>query len=109
METNRAKDIIVEILQTALTNKVKIGEIVNPQAIAEAIALRVEFEKSIDTVKPDKIIESILAGIEFHKADTNKELSNLHSDEKLLANFAHGKLAAYNEIQDILTIKFIKP
>lgn len=102
METNHAKDIIVKILQTALSNKVKPGEVVSPQAIAEAIASKVEFEKSVSTVKADKIIQTLQDGIRFQYLDSQKELTNLHEDEKLLANFVHGKLAAYNEILDFL-------
>ena len=102
METNHAKDIVVQILQAALANKIKPGEVVNPQAIAEAIASRVEFEKSASTIKADKIIQKLEDGIAFHYADCKGELSILHEDEKLLANFAHGKLAAYNEILDLI-------
>jgi len=102
METNYAKDIIVKIIQTALTNKVKPDEFVNPQAIAEAIASKVEFEKSVSTVKADKIIQTLEDGIEIFYKDCEEELSLLHEDEKLLANFAHGKITAYQEILNLL-------
>ena len=105
METTRAKDIIVQILQGALANRIKPGETVNPRAIADAIATMVEFEKSPSNVKADKIIGTLQDAIINLKGDASSELdklSNHHEDEKMLANFVHGKFAAYNEMLDVI-------
>lgn len=98
METNRAKEIIVSILQTALTGKLDSSSNFRPQDVADAIENKINFGKCYNDIKNDKILSNIIDDITNKKNEMKKELENLNKDEKLLINFLLGKLTAYDEI-----------
>jgi uncharacterized protein YPO0396 len=102
METNRAKEIIVSVLQTALTGKLDPSSNFSPQDVADAIAVKVDFEKTHNNSKCDKIIGILIDNIFSHNSEMKKELEDLGEDEKLLKNFIKGKLTAYEEILNTL-------
>lgn len=96
METNRAHEIIVEVLQNALTGKLSGN--VNLHNIADAIATKVQFEKSYTNAINDKAVGQLVDVIVEKSNEMNEELKNLSSDQTLLKNFIQGKLTAYAEI-----------
>jgi len=98
MENDRAKQIIVRVLQNALTGQLDPSSHFNPQFVADAIADKVNFEKSYGDVKNERLIKSIMAS----KNDVKAELDKLSPDEKLLANFIRGKLEVYEELLSVL-------
>lgn len=98
METNRAKEIIVSILQRALTGQLDASSNVNPQFIADAIATKIDFGKSYTELKNDRIISTLIEAIMINKNSMKNEFEKLTEKEKLLANFIKGKLTAYEEI-----------
>jgi len=95
MENNRAHEIMVEVLQKALTGKLCAN--VNLHDIADAIAVKVEFEKTIST-KGDKVVGKVIDAVLARQDEMNKEMEKTSGEEKLLKNFLHGKLSAYAEI-----------
>ena len=96
MENNRAHEIIVEVLQNALTGKLSAN--VNLHDIANAIAVKVEFEKSYTNFKKDKVVGELIDVIVEKSNEMNEEMKKLTSDQVLLKNFIQGKLTAYAEI-----------
>jgi hypothetical protein len=102
MENNRAHEIIVEVLQKALVGKLCAN--INLHDIADAIAAKVEFEKSYTTSKSDKIFGTIIDKILTLQDEAIFEMSKTSQDEKLLRNFIQGKITAYNEILDIINM-----
>jgi vacuolar-type H+-ATPase subunit I/STV1 len=100
MENNRAHEIIVEVLQTALTGKLSAN--VNLHDIANAIAAKVEFEKSYTNFKKDKVVGELIDAIVVNSDDMNTELDKLDEEETLLQNFIQGKLTAYAEMLSII-------
>jgi hypothetical protein len=98
METNRAKEIIVSVLQIALTGKLDPSSNFKPQDVADAIENKINFGKCYNDIKNDKILSNIIDDITNKKNEMKKELENLNKDEKLLINFLLGKLTAYDEI-----------
>jgi len=101
METNRAKEIIIDILQTALSGKLDSSCNFNPQAVADAIAVKINFEKTYNNFKSDEITGSIIDFLNKCKEEMNKQLS--YNDENIvLRNFIHGKITAYDEILSVL-------
>jgi hypothetical protein len=102
METNKATQIIVNILQKSLAGKLDPSCYFNPQFVADAIAAKVDFGKGYVELKNDKLI-SIINDIIYKKRDEMvDELKKLTESEKLLANFIKGKITAYDEILESL-------
>lgn len=101
MENNRAHEIIVEVLQTALNGKLSVD--INLHDIANAIATKVQFEKSYINAKKDKVAGQIIDAI-VEKQDEMKTAIELLGSEPpvLLKNFINGKLTAYMEILAII-------
>jgi hypothetical protein len=97
-ETNRANEIIVEVLQSALAGQLDPSSNVNPRFIAEAIAAKVNFEKTYDGLKGDKVASALVEKISALGVEMTEELDKLTSDQKMLENFIRGKLTAYTEI-----------
>jgi len=102
METNRAKEIIIGILQTALAGKLDPSSNFKPQDVADAIAVKIDFEKTFKDSKNDEIVGSLIDTVISYNNEMRKELENLADDEKLLKNFIKGKLTAYEEILSII-------
>jgi hypothetical protein len=100
--TDRAKDIIILILQKTLTGQLDPSSHFNPRFVAEAITARIDFDKSYTETKNDKLIMLIMKAITDNQFEMNDELKKLKGDEKLLANFIHGKLTAYEEMLKVL-------
>ena len=100
MENNRAHEIIVEVLQNALLGKLSTN--VNLHDIANAIATKVEFEKSYTNFKKDKVVGEIIDAIVNEEIEANKEMKRLDSDQTLLKNFIYGKLSSYKKVLAII-------
>jgi len=94
MEKDRAKQIIVSLLQKSLVGQLDPSSNFKPQVVADAIADKVNFEKSYVNVKHELIIKDIISA----KQEIKAEMDKLSPDQTLLKNFIHGKLAAYDEI-----------
>lgn len=101
MEPNRAKQIIVDILQTALSGKLDSSCNFNPQAVADAIAVKINFEKTYNNFKSDEITGSIIDFLNKCKKEMNEQLND-NNDNIFLSNFIRGKITAYDEILSIL-------
>ena len=102
METDRAKDIIVEILQNALKGNLIFDNDFNPQFVADAIAKKVDFGKSYVGLINDKVASVLIDEIVSKRSEMKKELAGVESHETNLFNFIKGKITAYNEILEIL-------
>jgi len=102
MEINRAKEIIISILQNALAGKLDPSSNFKPQDVADAIAVKIDFEKTFNTSKYDEIFGTLLDTIFSLNVEMKKELEHLDENEKLLKNFILGKLTAYEEILSVL-------
>lgn len=108
METNRANQVIVEVLQVALAGQLKPESNVNPQRIAEAIATKVEFEKTYNDTKSDTITGTLIDKVVALKEEAQKEFESVRKtglmttnpEEKplLLQNYLKGKITSYEEI-----------
>lgn len=96
METNRAHEIIVEVLQNALAGKLSAN--VNLHDIADAIAVKVNFEKSYTNAKSDQISGKIMDVVLARQEETLQEMEKTTEEEKLLKNFIRGKLTAFAEV-----------
>lgn len=114
METNRANQVIVEILQSVLAGQLNPESNFNPQAVAEAIATKVEFEKTYNDSKSDTLIGTLIDKIVELKNDAEVELERSKQSEldrslcngeeqpSLIQNYIHGKLNAYREMLEAL-------
>jgi hypothetical protein len=103
MKNEKTKEIIIGLLQSALTNKLKIDSHVNPQHIADAIIQKTQFETSFNGNLKKEVLETVINNITECKDELDKEYDNLDIEkEKLLRNFVRGKSTAYEEILDIL-------
>ena len=102
MELNRAKEIIVSILQAALSGHLDPSSNINPRVIAEAIAAKVEFEKEYTNIGTDKIVGGLIDIITTKKTEMQAEYKAIKEDEKVLRNFINGKITAYDEILEAL-------
>lgn len=101
MENNRAHEIIVEVLQKALAGKLCVG--INLHDIANAIATKVEFEKSYSNAKKDKVAGQIIDAIAEKQDEMKTAINELDSETQvLLQNFINGKLTAYLEVLTII-------
>ena len=99
MEKQDAKNIIVEVLQKVLAGQLKQESTLNPTSLAEAIMQKVEFSSSFAESQNKQIFIDVNALV----ISAQEDLNNLNESEKLLRNFAKGKLEAYQEIQELLT------
>lgn len=99
MKTDRAKQIIVEILQKSLIGQLNLSSNFKPQFVADAIADKVNFEKSYTDTKHEILIKAIRNA----KNEMEVELEKTSNNETLLKNFIRGKLTAYDEILNTLT------
>jgi hypothetical protein len=107
METDRARQIIVAVLQQSLIGKLNTSSKYSPQKVADAIIAKVTFDKSYSDIKSDRIAGLIIEAIVSNRTEMEKERDRLIEDEKksvdpsqekLLRNYVYGKLAAYQEI-----------
>ena len=98
MEKDRAKYVIVSILQKSLVGQLDPSNNFNPQFVADAITDKVNFEKSYTDIKHELLIKTIIAA----KNEMKAEMAKLTPDQILLKNFIHGKLAAYDEVLSAL-------
>lgn len=98
MENDRAKQVIVTILQKSLTGQLDPSSNFNPQFVASAIADKVNFEKSYDNVKAERLIKTVIA----LKKNMQDELVKLTPEDTLLKNFLRGKITAYDELLSVL-------
>lgn len=102
METNRAKQIIVEVLQTSLIGHLDPSSNFKPQNVADAIAIKVDFEKTFTDSTCNEIIGSLIDNIVSAQKEMKNVLEKLIDEDKLLKNFIKGKLTAYDEILSAL-------
>jgi len=100
MKKDRAKQIIISVLQKSLVGQLDSSNNFNPQFVADAIADKVNFEKSYTDIKHELLIKTIIAA----KSEMKVKMAELTSEQTLLKNFIHGKLAAYDEILSALNI-----
>ena len=105
MQNTRANQIIVEILQNALVGQLYPSSNFNPQHVVEAIAAKVEFDKTYSDSTSDNLVGIITDDI-IAKRNEMKEMietnSNFIVSDILLANFIRGKLTAYEEMLSII-------
>jgi len=102
MGTNKAKEIIVTILQNALAGQLDSSSNLNPRCIADAIASMVEFEKEYVNVGNDKVVETLRDSITTKRTEMQTEYGAINESEKILRNFINGKITAYDEMLEIL-------
>lgn len=98
MEKDRAKQIIISVLQKSLVGQLDSSSNFNPQFVANAIADKVNFEKSYAGIKNELVVKSFLSA----KAEMKTEMEKLKPEETLLKNFIQGKITAYDEILSAL-------
>jgi prophage DNA circulation protein len=96
MENNRAHEIMVEVLQKALAGKLCAN--INLHGIADAIAVKVDFEKTYTTSKSDQITGKVIDAILARQDEMSKEMEKVDKDQPVLKNFINGKLTAYTEV-----------
>jgi hypothetical protein len=101
VDTNRANEIIIEVIQNALIGELDPSSNVNPRFIAEAIAAKVNFEKTNNGSKSDKIIGTLIDIIVKLRNEKNKDLKEIQ-DNTLLKNYALGRIDSYTELLDII-------
>lgn len=104
METDRAKEIIIEILQKSLIGKLDSSTNFRPQDVADAIASKVDFGKTYIELKNDKVVSVLREGILAKKKEMLEESEKANSP--MLKNFIFGKITSYDEILE--TLKNIK-
>lgn len=103
MENSKAREIIINTIQSALIGNIKETSNISPQFIADSIITNVQFGKLSTELQNEKLINIIINSIDKFKNEMNNEFNNLDSDnEKLLRNFIIGKITAYNEIIEII-------
>lgn len=98
MRNDKAKSVIVGVLQTALKNSNP-----NPQHIADAIIQKIQFETSLGEAVNIEVIQTIIESVEACKKEMDEEFEKLNpKEDTLLRNFIRGKSHAYQEMLDIL-------
>jgi len=102
MEKNRAKEIIIDILQKSLIGQLDSSSNFNPRFVADAIAQKVDFEKTYNESKRDQFASNVIDKILNLEEDMIEEMKKLENDSRLLTNYIKGKLTAYKEILDII-------
>lgn len=102
METSRANQIIVEVLQECLKGQLDPSSNFNPQNVAAAISTKVEFEKTYSDTKGDAIAGTLIDKILDYMHTMESELATSNPEETMFANFLRGKIAAYNEVLDLI-------
>lgn len=100
MEVDRAKQIIVEILQKSLVGQLDTSTNFRPQVVADAIAAKVDFGKTYIELRNDKVISKLTEAIVLLKDEMKIESEK--ADTPMLKNFIFGKLATYEEVLEIL-------
>lgn len=98
MKKDEVKNIIVDLVQKTLKEKIDLKSDINPQLFAEALITKIDFSKPSYEIYCEQIIEKINDAISDYEKDMNGELNKLNENEKLLANFIRGKLTAYQEM-----------
>lgn len=98
MKKDKAKQIIVSLLQKSLIGHLNPISDYKPQAVADAIIDKVNFEKTYANLKHEYLIKTVDAS----KLEMKAEMAKLTSEQTLLKNFIHGKITAYDEILTIL-------
>ena len=101
MKIDKAKQLIVTILHKSLVGQLSLTSKFNPQAVADAIIDKVNFEKSYENIAHEKIIKDITR----LKTDMLNELNTAPTspqNQLLINNFIKGKLAAYDEMLESL-------
>ena len=97
------KDTLIPLIQVYATGKVNSN--FNPQALAEAISEKVDFDQPIDIFSANKnrnVIRKLSKGVQDLKKEMESELKKLDKEDKLFANFLRGKITAYQELMDLL-------
>ena len=103
---NEEKDILIDALQSYMIGKLDPSANFSPQALADALITKVNFNRPIGEAGWSKLNEMRLKlneAIRLLDDDMKREMRLLQPEEKLLANFVRGKLTAYAEILDVLT------
>jgi hypothetical protein len=97
------KDTLITLIQIYATGKVNSD--FNPQALAEGISQKIDFDQPIDIFSANKnrdVVRKLKQGLSKLKKEMEEELKKLNKEEKLFANFLRGKITAYQEIKDLL-------
>jgi len=96
MENQDAKNLIVEVLQHVLFGAIKPEFNIKPADVADAIIQKVEFSSSF----AENTDKELFVKITNLKAEAEKEYEKLGDQDvnKLLRNFARGKITAFEEI-----------
>lgn len=102
METSRANQIIVEVLQECLKGQLDPSSNFNPQNVAAAISTKVEFEKTYSNTKGDAVAGTLIDKITSYISTMESELTLINPEELIFANFIRGKITAYNEVLDLI-------
>ena len=103
---NEEKNIIIELLQTSLMGKLDPSTNFSPQALADALITKIDFNRPISEAGWTKLNETrtkLNEAIFVLDASMKAEMKLLKPEEKLFANFIRGKLTAYAEILDVLS------
>ena len=99
------KDILIDALQSYMIGKIDPSANFSPQALADALIAKVNFNRPLGEIGWDKLNQlrsKLNDAIRVLDEDMKKEMKLLKPEEKLLANFVRGKLTAYAEILDVL-------
>lgn len=102
MDTNVAKQIMITTLQRGLTGNLKLHANITPQKLADAIIAKIDFSKPYSEMENERLVSTLIDSINNLDKEMREELDTLKREEKLLANFIHGKLTAYAEILNII-------
>lgn len=102
MESKKCREILIVTLQRGLTGNLIPQSSVTPQKLADAIISKVDFSKSYGEMENERLVSTLKNKVSKFNTEMHKELDELKREEKLLANFIHGKLTAYAEILDII-------
>lgn len=101
MNSDKAKTIIINILQKTLIGELKEDSKFNPQWVADAIVKRIQFETTLTEKQTTEIIETIIDKITEAKEENESEFESLNSEtEKLLRNFIRGKVTAKKQLNE---------
>jgi hypothetical protein len=102
MDTSMTREILIATLQTALVGNLKLTSNVNPQNLADAIITKLNFNKTSVENTNDKMAIVLISIVKGLKDEMKDELKSLSENEKLLKNFVHGKITAYEEMLNTL-------
>lgn len=102
MESKKCREILIVTLQKGLVGNLTPKSNVTPQKLADAIISNVNFSKSYTEMENERLVSTLRTALSDFDKDMHQELDKLKREEKLLANFIHGKLTAYAEILEII-------